>query len=74
MYGEKRKPYLLLKYPIYEYNLEEVKEIYQHVKDCLPEDITLIAIPHDWTWEELSYDDIMQLKKMIDIILENKES
>ena len=74
---ENVKRFIVMKYPLYEYNLDEVQEIYHRLQKKLQQiDNTcdLLAIPHDWEFMELDKEQLLQIRDFIDMILERKEN
>lgn len=71
------KRFIVIKYPLYEYDLDEVQEIYHGLQKRLQQiDSTcdLLAIPHDWEFMELNKEQLLQIRDFIDMVLERKEN
>lgn len=66
------KNYLVLKYPLECYTLDEVKEIYNGILKIMEEldpSCKIIALPVEWEWNKLTKEELLQLRNMIDYII-----
>ena len=68
--------YLVIKFPMREYDVATVKDWYDHVltriDNTYPTFDEVIIIPHDFSWMELSKEELRQMRDMINTILESK--
>lgn len=67
----KNERYIVLQYPIYELDLQAVHDIFHDVQNALPE-YNVIAIPECIKWFEMSREELMQVRGILDWILEKK--
>ena len=71
------KRFIVMKYPLYEYDLEDIQEVFHGLQKKLRQiDNTceLLAIPHDWEFMELNREQLLQIRDFIDMILERKKN
>lgn len=70
------KKYLVLKYPLDDYTLDEVRSIYDSIVKQMKElDPTcrVIAIPMDWEWLSLTPEQLQQMSNAFKWIMEHNE-
>lgn len=68
---------VVIKFPIWSYTLDELKDQYKSIQDCLNEkgyDWDMILIPRDCDWIELSYEELTQIRDTINWLLEKKQN
>lgn len=67
----KNDKYIVLQYPLGELDLQTVHDIFHCAQDALPE-YNVIAIPECIKWFEMTREELMQVRGILDWILEKK--
>lgn len=68
---------VVIKYPIWTYDLETAAQQYKGVLQCIREngyDWDLIMIPRDCDWSEMTYEELKQVRDIINLVLEDKRN
>jgi hypothetical protein len=67
------KRYIVLQYPMWELDLTETQNIYNTVQTFMNDfGMKIIMIPNYVQWAELNHEELLQVRKMLDWVLENK--
>ncbi len=67
------KRYIILQYPMWELDLTETQNIYNTVQTFMNDfGMKVIMIPSYVQWAELDHEELLQVRKMLDWVLENK--
>lgn len=67
------KRYIVLQYPMWELDLTETQNIYNTVQTFMNDfGMKVIMIPNYVQWAELSHEELLQMRKILDWVLENK--
>ena len=70
----KEQSYLLFKYPVYKYPINEIRQIFDQISQLFP-DLPTIAMPTDCALQTISQDELLQIKNMIDkLVIENSKN
>lgn len=57
------------------YFMDEIQQIFNHLKKVLPEDMELIALPKDFKfYEDCSLNEIIHIRDMLNNIIEREEA
>lgn len=71
----KDKKYILLQYPLWKFDVDQIRDIVQQVDEMTHDmGVKIIAIPESFQWLELSIDELKQVRSILDWVLENKEN
>lgn len=67
------KRYIVLQYPMWELDLTETQNIYNTVQTFMNDfGMKVVMIPNYVQWAELSHEELLQMRKILDWVLENK--
>lgn len=69
---ENEKKYVVISFPMQEYGAHEIRNFVEHVSSLI--DLPVIVIPHDFSWREMSLDQLKQMRDLIDkVIIPSRE-
>lgn len=69
---ENEKKYVVIQFPMWEYSASEIRDFVEHVSSLI--DLPVIVMPHDFSWREMSLEQLKQMRDLIDkVIIPSRE-
>lgn len=69
---ENEKKYVVISFPMQSYGANEIRNFVEHISDLI--DLPVVVIPHDFSWREMSLEQLKQMRDLIDkVIIPSRE-
>jgi len=68
---DNKRNYIVVKVPLFDFPMEEVQELFERIREALPNEYNLIIIPRDVDWCELNKTELYQMRDMLNEVLKN---
>jgi len=69
---ENEKRYAVIQFPMWEYDVDQLQSIYKSISNSV--EIPVIMIPHEFSWREMSLEQLKQMRDLIDkVIIPSRE-